>query len=74
MDIYLSPEEFSSYFKKNNIGSSPNSGVFSLGVTILDLCLMESCSTLYHFERKNLDPSEIANLLKITSKKHGSNL
>ncbi len=53
-DVYLAPEEFRSYFVKNNLGSSPKSGVFSLGITILDLCLMEPSRNAYHFSRKVL--------------------
>jgi hypothetical protein len=51
-DIYPSPEEFKAYLSKNNLGSSPTSGVFSLGVTILDLCIMESSRDAYHFHKK----------------------
>lgn len=73
-DIYLSPEEFNAYFTKNNLGYSPTSGVFSLGVTILDLCLMEPSRNVYHFHKKVLEETEVKNLVKIAGKRHGSNL
>lgn len=73
-DVYLSPEEFRAYFAKNNLGGSPNSGVFSLGATVLDLCLMDSSSSAYHFQRRAFEEAEVRNLVKIAGKKHGSNL
>lgn len=73
-DVYPAPEEFKAYFAKNNLGSSATSGVFSLGVTVLDLCLMESSRNAYHFQRKAFEESEIKNLIKIAGKKHGNNL
>jgi hypothetical protein len=48
--------------------------VFSLGATILDLCLMETSHNLYHFSGKRLEEKEVYNFIKIAGKRHGTNL
>jgi hypothetical protein len=53
-DIYLAPEELLSYSQERRNGTLINSGVFSLGLTILDLCLMDSSAILYHSNKNSI--------------------
>ena len=55
--MYLSPEEMEAYVNGKNYDYNPKSGVFSLGVLILDLCLMESSRTIYYFNKHRISQS-----------------
>ena len=56
-DIYLAPEELEAYVEGKDMEYNPKSGVFSLGVTILDLCLMQSNRTIYYYSKHKISKS-----------------
>lgn len=56
-DLHLSPEEFESYVHGTTFVNNLKSAVFSLGMMILDLCLMESSHTVYHFNKRRISKS-----------------
>ena len=41
-DIYLAPEEFQGYLRREKTKKFERAGVFSLGMSVLDLCIMTS--------------------------------
>ena len=51
-DIFLSPEELKG-------SKSEKSGVFSLGVCMMQLCLLESCREMYNYENNSFNFKEI---------------
>jgi hypothetical protein len=71
-DIYLAPEEFQAYIKKQKTKTFEKAGVFSFGMSILDLCLMTSSRDAYHYDEKVMDFNEIRNRILIAGKKYGT--
>lgn len=71
-DIYLSPEEFQAFLHgKEDFQGTPKSGVFSLGMSLLDLCVMDPSREAYHFAEKCIDFGEIKSRVEIAGKKYG---
>lgn len=45
--------------------------VFSLGASILDLCVMSSSFEVYHFHNKEIKKSDVRGLINVARKRHG---
>ena len=73
-DVCVAPEQFNAYNNSSESGSTSTSGVFSLGVLILSLCLMERAHPFYHFHTKTIDKNQLKSLISIAGKNHGQNL
>ena len=53
---------------------NPKSGVYSLAMCFLDVCIMDPSRECYHFTEKQIDQLEVKNRIEIVGKKYGSNL
>lgn len=54
-DIYLAPEEFQAYLRNEKNKTYPKAGVFSLGMSVLDLCTMTSSREAYSYDQRLMD-------------------
>jgi hypothetical protein len=56
-DIYLSPEEYVAWSEDNEDYQPVNkkSGVYSLGMCLLDVCIMDPSREVYHYTEKQID-------------------
>lgn len=75
-DIYLSPEEYLAWSDDNEDYKPLNnkSGVYSLGMCLLDVCIMDPSREMYHFTEKKIDQQEVKNRIEITGKKYGGSI
>jgi hypothetical protein len=74
MDIYLAPEEFEAVCRGDKEPPQEDrnkAAVFTLGATILDLCIMNSSFEAYHYFSKTLSPADFKGLINIARKRHG---
>lgn len=59
-DIYLSPEEFAAWSQDDeDYRPHKKSGVFSLGMSFLDICIMDPSRQSYAYSEKRIDSAEI---------------
>lgn len=75
-DIYLSPQEYLAWGDDNELYRPLNnkSGVYSLGMCILDVCIMDPSREMYHFTEKQIDEVEVRNRIEIVGKKYGASV
>ena len=74
-DIYLSPEEYYAWAQGVEGYQSENkAGVFSLGMSFLDVCIMDPSRQSYAFSEKNIDSAEIKHRIEISGKKYGTGI
>ncbi len=50
------------------------SGVYSLGMCVLDVCIMDPSREIYHFTENKIDQVEVKNRIEIVGKKYGGNI
>lgn len=68
VDVFLAPEELK-YLDQGNY-SNEKSGVYSLGVSLLQLCLLVPSRNLYNYDKRTINYSEIENRLNIIKNKY----
>ena len=68
----MAPEEFQCYLRREKNKKCEKAGVFSLGMSILDLCIMNSSREAYSYDQGLMDFNEIRNRILIAGKKYGA--
>ena len=68
-DVFLAPEELRTIGPTQQ-GSNPKAGVWSLAVSMIQLCLLSPCKDVYDYGKRSINYNELDNRLNIVKNKY----